>query len=177
MLAKQQLSVRQLLLTAEDLVARSIPEREASRERGRWLYFLIERDLIIYVGRTCNIAGRLKAHRRSKNFSKVAILPDDGDLEKRYIQALDPELNIKCKLSKSAGPAQRDKLNTLDGLQTTTVVLERIHRDLIRIFASRYGLSGRSEAVREIIVRYFNIKDSRFADARAAAASCAGMIA
>lgn len=64
------------------------------------VYFLIERQRIVYVGRSKNIDERLARHRAEKNpFDSIAILDCDADtaavLESWFIAVLRPSRNVQ----------------------------------------------------------------------------------
>lgn len=64
------------------------------------VYFLIDREEIVYVGRSDNIADRIGAHVAAKRivFDRVLTVPASGRdqerLEQRYIAAFTPKYNI-----------------------------------------------------------------------------------
>lgn len=63
-----------------------------------YIYFLIDKDKVVYIGRTGDINLRLKNHFRDKQFNRVFLLyirkyERAFQLEKRLIEALIPKYN------------------------------------------------------------------------------------
>jgi excinuclease UvrABC nuclease subunit len=63
-----------------------------------YLYFLLHRRTVVYIGITVNLPGRLSEHRAEKTFTKVrSFIMQDLDsarkYEKRWIKKFDPKYN------------------------------------------------------------------------------------
>jgi len=55
-------------------------------------------------------------------------------------------------------PAARvGRPRTMEEPKTVTVVLDRVHRDLIDVHMRQHEIASASEAVRDIIERHFNL--------------------
>ena len=64
------------------------------------VYFLIDRDEIVYVGQATNVHARVAAHTRNwKQFDSYTYIPCPKEqldaLERHYIQRLQPALNVR----------------------------------------------------------------------------------
>lgn len=84
------------LLSADDVFAASIPYADMSRPQ---VYFLIDGDRIVYVGKTMRAGSRLHLHvADGKKFDRVAFIECESveqmsELEFAYICKFDPPLN------------------------------------------------------------------------------------
>ncbi len=73
---------------------------ESLRRHDPAIYFLIDRQCVVYIGETIDLPARLKSHARTKRFSSVVAYDAPRDradrraLEDQLIMALHPPLNI-----------------------------------------------------------------------------------
>ncbi len=88
------------LLALEEILARS--QKIPSQLRG--IYFLIDGDRVMYVGQTPNVFRRIGEHLGRAKRERYYLLPMSEDatsdkdlsaLERRYIDHLNPPLNIQ----------------------------------------------------------------------------------
>jgi hypothetical protein len=80
-------------LTAEQIVAAAVPFRATPG-----VYFLVAQGEVVYVGQSVNVYARVQGHAASKKFDSWFYVPAElaelNDLERLYIEALAPPLNV-----------------------------------------------------------------------------------
>lgn len=78
------------------------------------VYFLVEKQHVVYVGQSVNVHARIAAHRIDKTFSKFAYVLCDvamlDRLESLYIHVLRPVLNGNRTASAKTAPIEMSKL-------------------------------------------------------------------
>lgn len=82
------------LLSREEILAQS-----SVSEAVCGIYFLISDGVVIYIGKSVDVYGRLAEHRRDKRiFDRVTVIPCElallSLLESKYILMLQPPLNF-----------------------------------------------------------------------------------
>jgi hypothetical protein len=79
------------------------------------IYFLLDDDIILYVGISCDVSSRLVQHQRTKAFSKVYAFEFPslyaGHVEEFYIAAINPAMNDRMRPITMSAAA-----NALDGV-------------------------------------------------------------
>jgi len=69
------------------------------------VYFLIDKNKIVYVGQTVNIYMRMKDHEKNKSFNRVLYIPVAKEyldkIERGYIDSLNPKYNLDGKTLKN----------------------------------------------------------------------------
>ena len=72
------------------------------------IYFLIDNDEIVYVGKTMHITSRVITHKLTKKFDRVSFIScskeEMEELEKMYIEKFSPRINEIGRLSQTLKP-------------------------------------------------------------------------
>ena len=82
------------------------------------LYFLLDKNKVVYIGMSQSCESRIKEHRKTKVFDSVRIVPVDtrrhvvADYERRWIIKFRPKYNT-VNLFAWFGP-ERDKLQRIN---------------------------------------------------------------
>lgn len=101
----------------------------ASDSKGVKVYFLIDKDEIVYVGKTLDLGRRLREHEKEKKFTDMKFVEVDENLvdeyEATYIFYLSPKYNSVlpksiyfCSISKSI----RESISNLKGFLNEELV-------------------------------------------------------
>lgn len=85
-----------------------------------YLYFLIDKRKVVYIGRTKNIGTRIDKHRLNKKFNHVRFIECDicllSHYENRWITKFNPIYNINGKRSKGT----KEEIENTKGWKTVS---------------------------------------------------------
>lgn len=78
-----------------NLIHRAIPKRN---DRRPFIYFLLKRKKVVYIGKTNHFRMRLHDHNCYKDFDRVRLIECPNEMldyyERRWIEIFQPKYNI-----------------------------------------------------------------------------------
>jgi len=93
-----------IMMTKDEIISSSVPTSKITNFNGSCIYFLIDRNVIVYVGKTKEFINRIITHLWSnKEFDRYFFIETNDNLEeieKKYIKEFCPLLNKNSKKGK-----------------------------------------------------------------------------
>jgi len=128
------------------------------------VYFLCKDDDVVYVGKSVDVAARVRSHRSDKQFDRAFAVPVEEDrldeVELAYINALQPPLNVIGK-GNDPGIRQLDAAAMASVVQASTVIqaigkLVSKWRDDERVLRE-YGATTQADVIKYASVNIHNV--------------------
>lgn len=126
------------LLDETEIIDRSF---DRSRIRTAAIYFLIDGDHVVYVGRSDVVFSRLANHHRARrmNFDRITVVfcrqEETAELEAAYILALRPAYNVSRGTKKARKKSLPDSTKVTRLMLTTDEAVDYLERRYVAITA------------------------------------------
>ncbi|MGZ3770040.1 MAG: GIY-YIG nuclease family protein [Bdellovibrio sp.] len=124
--------------------------------KGSYVYFLLNQEVVVYVGKSDSLLSRIGQHQRDKDFDTIKYIPviqeDQGHLENALIKALRPKLNSQS-LVKVLLPQEAEALKKY---ATGQEILKAMIKSKPSVGLHEYGFVAFFNDKEEIVFGYYD---------------------